>query len=88
MYPGWLTFSAHDYDHNIRALCTIFTCELKSECASSLVVAWRLMLEVSSEEGFPDIEIFGFKADNASAGWNVIWEVFLGWGPKSGKREI
>lgn len=39
IYSGWLTFSAHIYDHNIRALCTIFTCELKSECASSMATA-------------------------------------------------
>ncbi|CAM6092130.1 unnamed protein product [Calypogeia fissa] len=26
---GWLTLSAHIYDHHLRALSTIFTCELK-----------------------------------------------------------
>lgn len=37
IHTGWMTFSAHVYDHNIRALCTIFTCELKSECAHRLL---------------------------------------------------
>lgn len=76
IHSGWLTFSAHVYDHNIRALCTIFTCELKSECAASLATAWRLMLDVAREEGLIEVEIYGFMADNASAGWNAVRDVF------------
>lgn len=56
IHTRWVTFSAHVYDHNIQALCTIFTCELKFEL--SLATAWRLMLEVAAEEAFPDIDIF------------------------------
>lgn len=50
IYTGWLVFSAKVYDHNIPTLCTIFMCELKSKCASSLATTWRLML---------DVEMFG-----------------------------
>lgn len=73
---GWLTFSAHVYDHNIRALCTIFTCELKSEDAESLATAWRLMVGVAAENGLKNVEIYGFMADNAIAGWNAVRNVF------------
>ena len=73
----WLTFSAHVYDHNYRALCTIFTCELRSEDAASLEVAWKLMLDVARENGVLDVKIHGFMADNASGGWNAVRNVFF-----------
>jgi hypothetical protein len=38
---NWLTFSAHVYDHNYRALCTIFTCELMAKDCTSCEIAWR-----------------------------------------------
>ena len=72
----WLTFSAHVYDHNYRALCTIFTCELMAEDASSMEVAWRLMLQVAEENDLKDVTIHGFMADNAQAGWNAVRNVF------------
>lgn len=72
----WLTFSAHVYDHNVQALCTIFTCKLKFEYCSSLAIVWRLMVEVAEEEGFGEVQIHGFMVDNSSAGWNAVREVF------------
>jgi hypothetical protein len=44
---GWLTFSAHVYDHNYQALCTIFTCELLAEDADSCKIAWTNMIEIA-----------------------------------------
>lgn len=32
--------------------------------------------EVATEEGPTDVQIYGFMADNASAGWNAVREVF------------
>lgn len=34
------------------------------------------MVEVAKEEGLGDLEIYGFMADNASARWNAVHEVF------------
>lgn len=78
IHTRWLTLSAHVYEHNIRALYTIFTCELKLECSSYLATAWRLMLEVVTDEGVSSVKIFGFMADNASGGWNVVCDIFWG----------
>lgn len=75
---GWLTFSSHVYDHHYRSLCTIFTCELKSEGAKSIATAWRQMIDVAKENGVPRVEIYGFMADNAIGGWNAVREVFFG----------
>lgn len=75
---GWLTFSAHVYDHNFRALCTIFTCELRGEDAGSLEKAWTLMIDVAKENGLENITIKGFMADNAEAGWIAVRNVFFG----------
>jgi hypothetical protein len=74
----WLTFSAHVYDHNYRALCTIFTCELMAEDWASCEIAWRKMISVAREFGVSDIQIHGFMADNASGGWNAVRKVFMG----------
>lgn len=75
---GWLTFSAHVYDHNYRALCTIFTCKLRAKDAASLEIAWRLMVEIAHDHGVKSIEIAGFMGDNSIQGWiavrNVFWE--------------
>ena len=83
---GWLTLSAHVYDHNYRALCTIWTCELKAENQESCEIAWEKMIEVARFYGFCAIHIHGFMADNAAAGWNAIRKVFFG-GIKNPARE-
>jgi len=75
---GWLTFSAHVYDHNYRALCTIFTCELMAEDSPSLEIAWRQMVDVAREYGLLQVHIHGFMADNAIGGWIAVRNVFFG----------
>jgi hypothetical protein len=75
---GWLTFSAHVYDHHYRSLCTIFTCELMSEDAESQETAWREVISVAEEKGLKNIQIHGFMADNAQAGWIAVRNVFFG----------
>jgi hypothetical protein len=64
---GWLTFSAHIYDHNYRALCTIFTCKLLAKDADSCKIAWTKMIEIARESGVTNVHIHGFVADNAGA---------------------
>ena len=83
---GWLTFSAHVYDHNYRGLCTIFTCELMSEDAESQETAWREMISVAKEKGLTSIEIHGFMADNAQAGWIAVRNVFFDGLPNPGRE--
>lgn len=75
--PLWLTMTVGVYDHNYRALCTIFTCELMAEDHQSLETAWRLMIQVAKENGLPKVYIHGFMADNAQAGWIAVRNVFF-----------
>jgi hypothetical protein len=75
---GWLTLSAHVYDHHYCALCTIFTCELKAENQQSCKIAWMKMFDVAQMYGVCDIHIHGFMADNAAGGWNAVKKVFFG----------
>jgi hypothetical protein len=64
----WLTLSAHVYDHDYRALCTIFTCKLMAKDAPSCKIAWITMQDVAKEHGIPEVHIHGFMADNAIVG--------------------
>lgn len=75
---GWLTFSAHVYDHHYHALCTIFPCELRVEDEVSIEIAWQQMIDVAREAKVYDIHIHDFMADNASARWNAIRNIFKG----------
>ncbi|CAM6084792.1 unnamed protein product [Calypogeia fissa] len=79
---GWLTFSAHIYDHHLRALSTIFTCELKAQDAESQETAWRLMVDIAKRHGVREVTIKGFMADNAEAGWQAVRRVFFNGKPK------
>lgn len=75
---GWLTMTAAVYDHLYRGLCTVFTCELRSEDAPSLQTAWRVMRRTCAKWGLKDVQFAGFIADNAAAGWNAIRDEFWG----------
>ncbi|CAM6096701.1 unnamed protein product [Calypogeia fissa] len=79
---GWLTLSAHIYDHHLRALSTIFTCELKAQDPLSQETPWRLMVNIAIRNGVPKVTIKGFMADNAEAGWEAVRNVFF-----NGKRD-
>lgn len=68
----WCTFSPHVYDHNYRALCTIFTCELMLEDTKSFEKAWRIMLDVARKNGIGNPTIYGFMADNQQSVWNAV----------------
>jgi hypothetical protein len=64
---GWLTFSAHVYDHNYRVLCTIFTCKLLAKDVDYCKIAWMNMIEMAGKSGVTDVHIHGFMADDAKA---------------------
>ncbi|CAM6102386.1 unnamed protein product [Calypogeia fissa] len=74
---GWLTFSAHTYDHHLWALSMIFTCELKTQDPESQETAWRLMVDIAKRHGVREVTIKGFMANNAEAGWEVVRNVFF-----------
>ncbi|CAM6096679.1 unnamed protein product [Calypogeia fissa] len=74
---GWLTLNSHIYDHHLPALSTIFTCELKAQDPESQETAWRLMVDVASRNGVREVNIKGFMADNAEAGWQAVHRVFF-----------
>lgn len=82
MTDDWITMSAHVYDYNYHALCIIFIYKLKFEDATSQVVAWDKMLKVAAHHKIIDINITGFMANNAQAGWNAVQNAFYNGNPK------
>ncbi|KAL3687524.1 hypothetical protein R1sor_013833 [Riccia sorocarpa] len=82
----WKTFAVHVYDHNLRALATIFICELKGENHKCLEAAWRCMIDVIKENGEEPVTPYGFMADMAEVEWIVVRNVF--WGGKANPEKI
>lgn len=73
---GCVTMGTHIYDHHMRALCIVWTCELRSEDTKNQATAWCLMNKILAENGVQDSDIRSFRANNDEVGWKVVREIF------------
>lgn len=73
---GWSTMAAHVYDPFVKELLTIATCEFKVEDTHAQEEFWNLLNRIVKEGGFEKPEFRGFMADEASANWNAVCNVY------------
>ena len=63
----WTTMTCHVYDNRYCKVLTIACCDMQSEDGATQILLWENLNYVMAENGLPNVNFKGFKADSAQA---------------------